>query len=474
MSPCSPLSSSHRRSSSQHSCGDDGASRREVGRAGRRSAFAAIIVLIAIVTAACSETSMQSDSSGPNNGPAQEVTSRESQECRRDLLVCAEASSLADLLPVKPSDVSGENGQKKPLIIGMMNQESSPAGSYLVLSGATRGAVNFINAKLGGVNGRPIDLRVCDTGFSSEQSVSCAQGLVDQGASVVLGGVDVFGSGIDVLGQNGVSFAGGLPISNASAVADNSYQWSGGAWAATVAFASDALTHSDERAAIVYPEFGPITEAAEFGRDVLVRGGVKVALVPYQITATDLGPALQSADSTRPDSVVVLGADTACRSALKAAHDIDISARKYYLGACAAPSVTRQLPRAATEGVIFNVEGPISATDPDTVLYGAVMAEYAPEVDAIGAATVAFRSTMNLYRVLRSIDASAPGRGEVATALRASKDQPSFMGHAFTCDREQMAGLPAFCSPQQRLVKMEGGKLVQVGSWIDVGKIHSR
>ena len=46
------------------------------------------------------------------------------------------------------------------------------------------------------------------------------------------------------------------------------------------------------------------------------------------------------------------------------------------------------------------------------------------------------------------------------------------MGHAYTCDGKQLKGLPAICSPQQILAKIQNRTLSQIGTWIDVGKIY--
>jgi branched-chain amino acid transport system substrate-binding protein len=45
------------------------------------------------------------------------------------------------------------------------------------------------------------------------------------------------------------------------------------------------------------------------------------------------------------------------------------------------------------------------------------------------------------------------------------------MGHPYTCDQQQLSDLPAMCSPQQILARMEDGDLVQIGDWIDVGAV---
>lgn len=435
-----------------------------------------LLAALLLLGSACSEGS-HSDSSG-SLAEGGDVANA----CSVDLERCIRRSSLGDLIdspgvttesPVTEPGRSGSSADRRPLRIGMMNQQSSPAGSYAVLGQAAQAAVDFVNSEFGGANGHPLELTICDVGFSAEQSVGCARKLIDRGAVAVLGGVDVFGDGIGILERDGVAFAGGIPISDASAKSANSFQWSGGAWAASLAFVNDAIEHGDRNVSIVHPDFGPINEAARFGVSVLEAADVKASEVTFGIADTDLAPAMNAAASTEPDALVLLGADTGCRSAIKAAYDLDISARKYFLGACATPSVTEQLPPAAVEGLLFNVEGPIRANDPDTVLYGAAMKKFAPDVDPIGAATVSFRSVMNLYRAMRSVQdaGSEVTRESVMNGLRSSNDVPSFMGHPFTCDGRQIEGLVAMCSPQQILVEMREGELLQKGSWIGVGAI---
>ncbi|MCZ7527060.1 MAG: hypothetical protein M5U14_12165 [Acidimicrobiia bacterium] len=54
-------------------------------------------------------------------------------------------------------------------------------------------------------------------------------------------------------------------------------------------------------------------------------------------------------------------------------------------------------------------------------------------------------------------------------ALRASEATPSFNGHPYTCDGQQIPDLPALCAPQQILMRYDGTDLVQeTEAWIDV------
>jgi branched-chain amino acid transport system substrate-binding protein len=292
----------------------------------------------------------------------------------------------------------------------------------------------------------------------------------------VLGGIDVFGNAIDVLADNEVPYVGGIPISTQSVQSENSYQWSGGTWGAAVAFAEHAATTlMAERVAVVYGEFGSITQAAEYAERVLERNDVETQLVPYPILATDLVSAMQAAAASDPDAIFVLAADAGCRAGFEAIATLGLDTQKYFVGACAAPTIIDSVDASATEGTIFNVEGPISSSspDPDVTFYDAVIERYTDGLDPVGAGTVSFRSFMNLYAVLVELGADGATRAAIAERLDEQRDAPSFMGHPYTCDREQFEGLPAMCSPQQILGQREGGELDQITDWMDVGDIYA-
>ena len=427
---------------------------------------ALIVAVLVASLAGCSED--RADDSSPSTTTVDQTDTI----CDpADLLACARRSSIADAVPATTSAATGE-----PLVLGMINQENTPLGSFPELSSATKAAIAFVNAELGGVHGRPIELKVCNTKFSPEGSTACGQQFVQDGVPAVLGGIDVFGTAVDTLADNGIPYVGGIPVSNASADDANSYQWSGGIWAATVAFAHHAATERDaKRVAIVYGDFGSIAESADYGKRTLEQADVEAQMIPYPITATDLSSPLQAAAAGNPDAMIVLVADTGCQGAFDGVATIGIPAQMYYVGACADPRITDEAGPAKTEGAIFNVENPIdrSGDDVDFALYQEIATAYGDGFDPVGAGTVSFRSFMNLYRVLVGLDPDQLTPSAIAAALEAEVDAPNYMGHPYTCDHQQLEGLPALCSPQQILAEMRDGDLFQIGDWIDVGEIYA-
>lgn len=430
------------------------------------------IAAVAALTIAMAVTGCSEDRTQPSSSASTVTTTPAATEaCAEDLVACARRSSVGDVIPEDLPTADAE-----PIRIGMINQENTPVGSYPELSSATRAAIEFVNRDLGGIGGRPIELEVCNTQFSPEGSTACAQQFVQAGVPVVLGGIDVFGNGIDTLAENQIPFVGGIPVSTQAVTSPNSFQWSGGTWGATVAFAHHAATEvKAKRVAIVYPDFGPIADSARYGQRTLEKEGVTdVAMVPYPITATDLTSPIQAAQTSEPDALIMLAADMGCAGAFDGFDTVGVTAQVYLVGACASPKIIAEAGPAKTDGTIFNVEGPIDRTEAnvDFSLYQAVAAEYGDGFDPVGAGTVTFRSFMNLYRVLVGLPDGKITPAAISTALAAQNDTPSFMGHPSTCDGKQLAGYPAMCSPQQILAELADGELIQIGDWVDVGAIY--
>jgi branched-chain amino acid transport system substrate-binding protein len=425
----------------------------------------ACLALLALV--GCSEDRTANGKSEPS-----ETTAVLTDLCSTpDLIDCAAASSISAQVPTQVTKATGE-----PLVLGMINQENTPVGSFPELSQGVQAAIDLVNNQLGGVDGRPVQLEVCNTKFSAEGSTSCAQQFVAAGVPAVLGGIDVFGNGIDLLAENEIPFVGGIPVSTQSVTASNSFQFSGGSWGAMVAFADYAATELKAKSvAIIYGDFGSVADGANYGKQTLEKLGVEqVQMVPYPILETDLGSAIQAAAAGNPDAVMLLTADTGCTAAFEGMATAGLKSQAFYTGACAAPKIVAGVAAEATNGAIFNVEGPISRTnpDPDTNLYNAVIAQYGNGLDAIGAATVTFRAFMNLYVVLSELGAKGISADSVGKALRSKVDAASFMGHSYTCNGKQFKGLSAVCAPQQMLGEMTDRQLNQIGSWVDVGKIY--
>lgn len=369
-----------------------------------------------------------------------------------------------------PASATPADESLDPVVIGMINQEDSPVGSYPELRHAVEAAVAWVNAELGGVNGRPLQLESCITSFSVEQSQACAQQMVQAGAVAVISGIDITSTGsLPVLEQNGIPMISAIPTTLAEMRSANAFSFSGGITGAYLAFVADAHAQGLSSIAIAYGDFESFSvPATDYAAKVAEDLGMEVTLIPFPITTTDFLPVIQSAIDSGAEAITIGTADTGCLPVLQTLHDFGYTGREYLVGACAANEILQQIPDEVQADAIFSSEGP-----PDPGIEGNVFtdvtARYTPD-PAGGAGTVSFRAAMNLWSVLAGIDGDITPAA-IADSLRAAVDQPSFWGHPFTCDGNQVPGLPALCSPQQTLFRLpdDTGTIVsETDDWVDV------
>jgi branched-chain amino acid transport system substrate-binding protein len=361
-----------------------------------------------------------------------------------------------------------------PIVLGLVNQEDPVVGSYAEVRAAVEAVVRWVNAELGGVEGRPLALRTCTITFDVERSRACATELVAAGVDVFVGGVDVASDGsLPVIERNDLVTVGGIPATLAQQRSPATFFFSGGDAGALAAFMSHAAAMGATTVAVAYGQEAPSFEVAarDYGAAVGRSLGLDVHLLPYSVLSNDHEDLLTSARDVGADAVVVLAATAACSSVLKAAERLDLDSQLYLTGACAGEETLAEVGDAAV-GVIFNAEGPVDGTDVDASLYRDVVDRYAEE-PAGGAGTVAFRGAMNLYALLLQAGPDRATSEVVAELARASVARPSFWGHPYTCDGEQVPGLPALCAPQQLLftVPADGAGYVSVTGWIETDRL---
>ncbi|MFM8562463.1 MAG: ABC transporter substrate-binding protein [Acidimicrobiia bacterium] len=425
------------------------------------------------VVASCTE----GNAPGTESAPA---TTDASTSATDTTLVASDGSIVSEFAGAEwfagtvPGAGTAADKSLAPIVVGMINQENSPVGSFPEMRAAVQAAVGWINAELGGVNGRPIELVPCITSFSVEQSQACAQELVQKGAVAVISGIDITANGsLPILEQNGIPLISALPTTLAELRNEKVVSFSGSITGAYVAFISHAAAQGATKVAIAYGQFESFeVPAKEYGAKVAEKLGLKTTLVPFALGTTDYLPVIQAAIDSGAEAVIVAAADTACVPVITTTFDLGYTGQVYSVGACAAREIVAEIPDEIQARIIFNSEGPPTSETIEGNLFLAATERYVDE-PAGGSGTVSFRAMMNLWAALVAVDsAGSPITPDaISEQLLSAVDAPSFWGHPYTCDRRQVPGFPALCSPQQTLFKVlddVGGVTSIVDEWIDV------
>ncbi|MCZ7526517.1 MAG: ABC transporter substrate-binding protein [Acidimicrobiia bacterium] len=210
----------------------------------------------------------------------------------------------------------GQQASGEPIVIGYVNQEDTPAGSFPEIREAAEAAVEYVNNELGGVGGRPLALEICTTLGTPESAASCANELVEKGVLLVAPGID-FGTeaSLPVLEEAGIPYIGGVPLLTPEYLSPVSFQFIAGS---ASAFPAQAVYLADEVGAtkvnILYTDNPAGLAAADtFGKQVLAKKGITdVNLIPEKADAADFTPSVSAAAEGDPDAIMVLFAASGC------------------------------------------------------------------------------------------------------------------------------------------------------------------
>lgn len=357
-------------------------------------------------------------------------------------------------------------GTANAVVVGMINQENAPVGSFPEVRRAAEAAVAHVNDDLGGVDGRKLRLEVCTTSGTPESSAACANKLVAKRPVAVLGGVDLgAAASMPVFEKAGIPYLGGTPALGEELTSPAAWMLAGGTVADLLGQATYALdTLKAKKVGALYVDLPGVLSTVVSAADVVLRakGVSDVKLVAAGADAADFAPPLKAATAGNPDVVLVVFPAQSCARIMGAARALAVKARMFYPSACASQAVVDAAGPAA-EGAYF-ASGYLPFDDPSPEV-GAWRSE-AKVTKPSALSQAGFSVVMDLYGLLG--EGGAGGPAAVTARLAAAADRPGFMAHPYTCDRKQVPLMPAVCNPFVRLLQYRGGRFGDVtGAWVN-------
>jgi len=360
----------------------------------------------------------------------------------------------------------GGGGPKgdRAIVLGMINQEDAPIGSFPEAREAAQAAIAHVNEDLGGVNGRPVRLEVCKTTGTPESSAACANSLLEKHPVAVLGGVDLgAAASLPVFERAGVPYVGGTPALGDELTSPAAWMLAGGVVADLLGEADYALsTLKVKKVGALYVDLpGVLTTVISAAQVVLrAKGVTDVKVVAAKADAADFAPSLKAATAGTPDAVIVLFPAQSCARIMSAAKSLNVKAKTFYPSACASQAVVDAAGPAAENAYFASSYLPFDDPSPEVATWKAEAKVTKPSA----LSQAGFSVAMNVYELLK---AGADTPAAVTDALRATADHPGYMAHGYTCDRKQVSLLSAICNPNVRLLQYKGGKFVDLtGTWV--------
>jgi len=360
----------------------------------------------------------------------------------------------------------GGGAAANAIVVGMINQESAPVGSFPEVRLAAQAAVTHVNDDLRGVNGRPLKLEVCTTSGTPESSAACANKLLEKQPVAVLGGVDLGAAASMPVFENAkIPYIGGTPALGEELTSSAAWMVAGGTVADLLGQATYALdTLKAKKVGALYVDLpGVLTTVVSAAEIVLKAKGVTdVKLVAASADAADFAPPLKAATAGNPDVVLVVFPAQSCARIMGAATSLGVKAKLFYPSACASQAVVDAAGPAADGAYFASGYLPFDDPSPDVATWKTKAKVSKPSA----LSQAGFGVVMDLYELLKDGGADSPAA--MTAKLQASVDRAGFMAHAYTCDRKQVPLMEAVCNANVRLLQYKSGRFADVtGSWVN-------
>ena len=326
--------------------------------------LAAAVVALGLVAAACSEDNgSSSDTTAAPAGTTATTAAPETTAASggsTEAPSTSAASSNADRDKVALDYVGATEAKKaegEPITIGYVNQEGgTPAFPENTVG--LEGAVDYVNSTLGGVQGRPVQIKKCVV-QKEEDGQKCAQEmLADPSVQFVLTGTLVNGNQplFDTLAGQKPVFVGN-PVTTPDFLAKDAFAFTPGSPGVIQGMAIFAATMlpagKPTKAAVVYSD-NPAGQAAYnlLTKPVLEKYGIQVTGVPIPDTAgpQDFAPAIQAAGAQDAQVFIPLVTIQGCIGTYDALKQLGITTPVVTTGLCFGTPMTEHLKQAGEKG----------------------------------------------------------------------------------------------------------------------------
>ncbi|MGB8652815.1 MAG: ABC transporter substrate-binding protein, partial [Mycobacteriales bacterium] len=386
-------------------------------------------------------------------------------------LVLALAATLA-------ACTGGGSGKDKaspsgpPLVLGFINMQGAPAGSFPEAAVGARAAVAHVNDDLGGVGGRPLRLTSCTTDGTPESSQGCAQQVLAAKPVAVMSGIDLgANASVSLITRAGVPYVTGSPTLGAELTTAGAYAFTGGTAADLLGIGDYLIERKHVRSIHVLHEDLPglLNSAISAAGDIFRAKHVSdVKLVAEKADAADFAPAVTAAAAGNPDAIVVVFPAQACARIMQAAQALGVRSELYYPGACATPGVVRAAPGGL--GRSFFGSGYLPVGDSGGGADADAFRARVPKGQRSPLSEATFSTILNLAALMGdgAVDPAA-----LRARLAATHDQPNVLAHPYTCDGLQLPLLNTVCNSNIRLLQYRDGAFTDVlGEWVTGAKLN--
>jgi len=345
-----------------------------------------------------------------------------------------------------------------PLKIGYIWDGQTQAADATPQRDALKATAEYADDHLGGINGHPIDLDVCDDMYTPTGATGCAVQMVRDKVAAVLApvtGQDV--NILKVLAGTGIAYftnasaSQDVLVSTSSFVLENPLASLG----AMVALAkSEGVTSS----AIILIDVPAASGLAGIAGPIFKQAGIHLDIVKVSPTVADMSPQVQVALSQGDKQFEVAGTPDFDAKGIKAFKGAGFGGDIIVSGWSVDPGLASSIP-GGLAGVTNLTYATPATDDQDARLFSAIIDTYTPSTAKNAIARDGFVGMLAFVRALTGATAAVDAPSVMAALSAAPKPiaLPFGGGLTYQCGAKLVAILPAVCTTEILAGKLDAG-----------------
>ena len=444
-------------------------------RSTRRSRLlVGVVASFALVAAACSDDESTdttdapaAETAAPTDTEAPAATEAPAEtEAPADTEASADTEAPDDTEAAGPVEATGE-----PIKIGVQNLEGDPNGSFPEFSLAIQAAADYVNAELGGLGGRPIEIVLCKSIVSPDDSQRCANELAADEVEMAISTINFFGNHFSIYQGSDIPVVVVTPITIADFTSEGVYAIGAGGGClgvhtGLVQFVTDEIQEIEgittERVGVPWADTPPgavcYNDLEAKPLDVLngtepgdsVRAGTMPDLtyigVPLAPATPDATPQATEVLDFDPNVIIFSGQGADCWNLVDALGRVGWTPDQIPLvlsGACTDFTAMEAAGDLADgiyiTGSVNSVLSPLDSLEGEHLEYATTYqtkaAEYGMSPDDIfkGFAGQGFSSIMNIWEAAQQVDGDVTGAAIRDVLAATDGSRPSFGGPPLNC-----------------------------------------
>lgn len=357
----------------------------------------------------------------------------------------------------------GSGGSASPVVVGSIQTESSPSGSFKEITDAAQAYFSALNDR-GGVNGHKITFKRCNDNADPAKGEDCARQMVDAHAVAVLGGI-AFESPrlLPVLTAAGIPYVGGLTLFPTDGKDPDFYPiTNAGGDAALAANAYFLINKGLKRGNVMNADVGAPNDT--LNNILKTNGGSVDKTVKFPPTAPDLTPYVNSAKNGNPQFVSVQTDGPNTVRIVQGLRSAGYQGQIVSLGTAADPASLKAMGSAGN-GTVFSgfFDDPTSSNKPEYVQFRQDLQKYASGTPQSGFALTGYLAAYVTTEAIRAVTGKVTAASTL-TELKSLHGLSQFFQPALD-SRAATKAYPRTYYFTAKEFKLENGKLVPALSY---------